>query len=99
MKTDCCYALQDKTWVEDPDGNRWEVFVVLENNANKDGKFRVLVVEDSTEKAWPLQLRMGGGANGIALLKNVSIWYELWRNINGFPPEYYKTKEDGPLKK
>ena len=31
MKTDCCYALQDKTWVQDPDGNRWEVFVVLEN--------------------------------------------------------------------
>lgn len=36
MKTDCCYALQDKTWVQDPDGNRWEVFVVLENNENKD---------------------------------------------------------------
>ncbi|HSK71496.1 MAG TPA: ArsI/CadI family heavy metal resistance metalloenzyme [Pyrinomonadaceae bacterium] len=31
MKTDCCYALQDKTWVQDPDGNRWEVFTVLEN--------------------------------------------------------------------
>ena len=31
MKTDCCYALQDKTWVRDPDGNRWEVFTVLEN--------------------------------------------------------------------
>jgi catechol 2,3-dioxygenase-like lactoylglutathione lyase family enzyme len=33
MKTDCCYALQDKTWVQDPDGNRWEVFTVLENTA------------------------------------------------------------------
>jgi catechol 2,3-dioxygenase-like lactoylglutathione lyase family enzyme len=32
MKTDCCYALQDKTWVRDPDGNDWEVFVVLEDN-------------------------------------------------------------------
>ena len=31
MQTDCCYSMQDKTWVEDPDGNRWEVFVVLEN--------------------------------------------------------------------
>jgi len=36
---------------------------------------------------------MGGGANGIALLKDVAIGYELWRNINGFPPEYYKAKE------
>lgn len=26
--TECCYALQDKVWIEDPDGNAWEVFVV-----------------------------------------------------------------------
>lgn len=32
MQTSCCYALQDKTWVKDPDGNEWEVFVVLEDN-------------------------------------------------------------------
>lgn len=28
MGTDCCYALQDKIWITDPDGYRWEVFVV-----------------------------------------------------------------------
>ena len=32
MKTDCCYATQDKTWVQDPDGNEWEAFVVLADN-------------------------------------------------------------------
>ena len=32
MQTSCCYALQDKTWVRDPDGNEWEVFVVLQDN-------------------------------------------------------------------
>jgi catechol 2,3-dioxygenase-like lactoylglutathione lyase family enzyme len=32
IKTECCYALQDKAWVRDPDGNEWEVFVVLEDN-------------------------------------------------------------------
>ncbi|HEY0322764.1 MAG TPA: ArsI/CadI family heavy metal resistance metalloenzyme [Pyrinomonadaceae bacterium] len=32
MQTNCCYAIQDKTWVHDPDGNEWEVFVVLEDN-------------------------------------------------------------------
>lgn len=32
MQTTCCYALQDKTWVSDPDGYEWEVFVVLEDN-------------------------------------------------------------------
>lgn len=32
MQTSCCYALQDKAWVRDPDGNEWEVFVVLQDN-------------------------------------------------------------------
>jgi hypothetical protein len=32
MQTNCCYATQDKTWVHDPDGNEWEVFVVLHDN-------------------------------------------------------------------
>ena len=32
MQTNCCYAIQDKTWVRDPDGNEWEAFVVLEDN-------------------------------------------------------------------
>ena len=32
MQTNCCYAVSDKTWVRDPDGNEWEVFVVLEDN-------------------------------------------------------------------
>ena len=32
MQTDCCYALQDKAWVQDPDGNEWEVFTVIQDN-------------------------------------------------------------------
>ncbi len=32
MQTNCCYAMQDKAWVQDPDGNQWEVFVVLKDN-------------------------------------------------------------------
>lgn len=36
MKTDCCYALQDKTWVQDPDGNSWEVFTVLADTSGSD---------------------------------------------------------------
>ena len=32
MQTTCCYALQDKAWVHDPDGNEWEVFTVIEDN-------------------------------------------------------------------
>lgn len=69
----------------------------VENTVNGNGKFRVLIREDSTKKPWPRQLRMGTGAQGIALLKNVPVWYELWRNINGFPPDYYKPNEDGNM--
>lgn len=37
--TECCYALQDKVWVEDPDGNMWEVFVVKgESQTMRDGQ-------------------------------------------------------------
>ena len=32
MQTTCCYALQDKAWVSDPDGNAWEVFTVIEDD-------------------------------------------------------------------
>jgi catechol 2,3-dioxygenase-like lactoylglutathione lyase family enzyme len=38
MQTDCCHALQDKAWVHDPDGNEWEVFVVLEDNLPERGQ-------------------------------------------------------------
>jgi catechol 2,3-dioxygenase-like lactoylglutathione lyase family enzyme len=38
MQTTCCYALQDKAWVRDPDGNEWEVFVVLEDNLGAETK-------------------------------------------------------------
>jgi multidrug efflux pump subunit AcrA (membrane-fusion protein) len=64
--------------------------VAVESNLNENGKFRVLVQEDASEKPWPSQLKIGAGAQSITLLKDVPIWYELWRNINGFPPDYYK---------
>ena len=64
--------------------------VAIETNRNENGKFRILAVPDLKEKPWPTELKIGAGARGFALLKNVSIWYELWRQINGFPPDYYK---------
>jgi multidrug efflux pump subunit AcrA (membrane-fusion protein) len=62
----------------------------VESSVANNGKFRILVKEKPGEKPWPRELMMGTGAQGIALLKDVPIWYELWRNINGFPPDYYK---------
>ena len=36
MQTTCCYAVQDKAWMNDPDGNEWEVFVVLQDNLSEE---------------------------------------------------------------
>jgi multidrug resistance efflux pump len=65
--------------------------VVVENNVSENGKFRILVAEDSSIKPWPKTLKIGVGASAIALLKDVPVWYELWRDINGFPPDYYQA--------
>ena len=67
--------------------------MAIESNVSLNGKFRVLVKEDPADKPWPYQLKIGTGAQGIALLKDVPVWYELWRNINGFPPDYYKPNQ------
>jgi multidrug resistance efflux pump len=69
---------------------------MVENNRNENGKFRILVTPDNQEKPWPKELKLGTGVRGFALLKTVPIWYELWRQINGFPPDYYITK--APIK-
>ena len=64
--------------------------IAVENAVSANGKFRVLIQEDiSDNKKWPEALKIGAGTQGIALLKNVPVWYELWRNINGFPPDFY----------
>lgn len=60
---------------------------------SENGKFRILVEPDTTDISWPDALRYGGGTNNMVLLNDVPIWYELWRNINGFPPDFYKSEE------
>jgi multidrug efflux pump subunit AcrA (membrane-fusion protein) len=69
------------------------IVTAIENNVNTNGKYRILVKEDVRDKKWPIQLRLGTGAQAIALLKDVPIWYELWRNLNGFPPDFYTNNK------
>jgi multidrug resistance efflux pump len=78
-------------WPEASYGTFGGKVVAVENSLSINGLFRILVVEDKNDKPWPQYLRLGAGAQGMALLKDVPIWYELWRQINGFPPDYYKT--------
>lgn len=85
-------------WPEASYGTYQGTVAAIENNVGVNGKYRVLVREDVNYKPWPSALKMGNGAKGIALLKNVPLWYELWRNINSFPPDHYstQTKEGRP---
>lgn len=87
-------------WPKASYGTFTGVVVAVENSVSANGKFRVLVTEDpSVKKKWPRELKVGTGTQGIALLKNVSVWYELWRNINGFPPDFYKPNTTNEILK
>jgi len=81
-------------WPESSYGTFGGEIIAVENLISKNGMFRVLVQEDVNDKKWPKQLRIGSGAQGITLLKDVPIWYELWRNVNGFPPDFYLHDQD-----
>lgn len=70
--------------------------IAIDNFISENGKYRVLVVPDTNDHSWPKEIRVGAGVGSMMLLKDVSIWYELWRQINGFPPEYYKQLNTTP---
>jgi len=61
----------------------------IDNFISANGMYRVLVTPDPDDHPWPEALRVGSGAVSMVLLKDVPIWYELWRQFNGFPPDYY----------
>jgi multidrug efflux pump subunit AcrA (membrane-fusion protein) len=79
-------------WPQASSGTFKGTVVAVEKNVSPNGQFRVLVSEDPGQKPWPKELKMGTGANGLALLNDVPVWYEIWRNINSFPPDYYSLK-------
>lgn len=64
--------------------------IALENFISDNGMYRVLLSPDEEDHKWPDGIRVGSGAKTIALLNDVPIWYELWRQLNGFPPNFYK---------
>jgi multidrug resistance efflux pump len=66
--------------------------LAVDNFISDNNLFRVLVQQDPDAPQWPEALRVGGGVKTFTLLKNVQVWYEIWRQINGFPPDYYKTQ-------
>ena len=81
--------------------------MAIDQFISDNGFYRILISpQEGAEKKWPEELRVGTGANAFLLLKDVPIWYEIWRQLNGFPPDYYqedgkkefKIKRKAPLK-
>ena len=87
-------ALQFSGWPNVSVGTFGGVVEVIDFVNSKPGEFRVLVVPDKEDEPWPKQLRMGSGTKGWVMLNNVQVWFEIWRQLNGFPASIYEEPED-----
>ena len=80
-------VLQFSGWPNASVGTFGGEVIVIDYVASMGGDYRILVIPDkSGEEPWPEQIRLGSGVNGWVMLNDVPVWYELWRQINGFPP-------------
>jgi multidrug resistance efflux pump len=90
-------ALQFSGWPSVSVGTFGGVISVIDAVDSKAGKFRVLVTPDPDDDPWPGQLRMGSGVHGWAMLDTVPVWFEIWRQLNGFPPTVDPTASEAPF--
>ncbi|WP_425390393.1 HlyD family secretion protein [Ekhidna sp.] len=86
-------ALQFSGWPNVSVGTFGGVVAIIDRVQSKNGMFRILVKPDPEDEPWPEQLRLGSGIKGWVMLNNVPIWYEIWRQMNGFPPMIYEDGE------
>ncbi len=92
-------ALQFSGWPSVSVGTFGGVVRVIDMVNTGPGEFRLLIVPDSTDTPWPKQLRVGSGIKGWVMLDDVPIWYEIWRQLNGFPPSLYEEPLDEVIEK
>lgn len=79
-------ALQFSGWPNASLGTFGGRVAVVDQVALPNGYYRVLVAPDTAQPRWPRELLMGSGVRGWAMLREVRVWFEVWRTINGFPP-------------
>jgi len=80
-------------WPNASHGTYGGIIYGIDQFISQNGKYRILIQQDPNDHPWPKALRFGGGTSSMILLNDVPIWYELWRKINGFPPNYYTGKD------
>jgi membrane fusion protein, adhesin transport system len=95
-------ALQFSGWPGASVGTFGGQVVVIDRISSKNGEYRLLITPDGIgqeQSNWPNELRLGSGVNGFVMLKDVPIWWEIWRQLNGFPPDYLDDIQTDEVKK
>ncbi|WP_080057383.1 HlyD family secretion protein [Spirosoma aerolatum] len=95
-------AIQFSGWPSVSVGTFGGRVAVIDAVSSVGGKYRLLVqpIQEKGDQPWPTQLRVGSGVYGWVMLDDVPVWYELWRQLNGFPPSLKEEpKEEKGAKK
>ncbi|TXI71360.1 MAG: HlyD family efflux transporter periplasmic adaptor subunit [Cyclobacteriaceae bacterium] len=87
-------ALQFSGWPSVSVGSFGGTVEVIDYVNSKPGEFRILVIPDKNDDPWPKKIRNGSGTQGWVMLDDVPVWYEIWRQLNGFPPSLYEEPLD-----
>ena len=87
-------SLQFSGWPNVSVGTFGGTVEVIDFVNSQPGEFRILIVPDKEDEAWPQQLRMGSGTRGWVMLNSVPVWFEIWRQLNGFPATLYEEPEN-----
>lgn len=91
-------AIQFMGWPSVAVGTFGGEVVSVDATDDGSGRFRIVIAADAEDEAWPgpAFLRQGVRAKAWVLLRNVPLWQELWRQLNGFPP-VVSDKEPGGM--
>lgn len=96
-------AIQFSGWPSVSVGTFGGLVRVIDQVDSKQGKYRILITEDLSQELedqpWPSKLRLGSGVFAWVMLDEVPVWYEIWRQLNGFPPTVESYEEEGMSKK
>lgn len=91
-------AVQFSGWPSVAVGTFGGRVIAVDHSAQVNGRFRVLIAEDTSEEyRWPAEryVRFGAAVQAWVLLETVPIGYEIWRQLNSFPPELPPTMTTG----
>ena len=94
-------AIQFSGWPSAAVGTFGGTVTVIDVVSSVGGKYRLLVrpaQPQEGDQPWPKQLRLGSGVKGWVILDSVPVWYEIWRQLNGFPPTLQAEPDVTPVK-